>query len=397
MAKQQGSGVVAAARRVSDTQGRFQDVGSQFMTGYNKSLEAKKAREAKAKEGIAKANALMGGFKDDIDYMSFTPEEGKLVKDQVVTWRNAYADLASKASKIEDKTSSEYQSLMDEMTGFKNRLVSLKNNIDGRQQLKADFKTDLDNYSTAGFNDEAIAKATVMAAMPFSGVNDRGELIWSDEGLGEFSSTGFKMPASNKSAKQAAANIFNEVERQSNARGPLTPALKESLRNKLDNSIGSKENLLSFIADNQFEIFKFDDLDPESDINELRETVLDRLINGLESTRGSALVKPAGTSGSATDKKAGIRPEFEASYNQMLDLEDKILNSPVGPGGRLDISVANANKVWSVGPKDKPSQIRVKIDPKTKKWVYFDAASNVRSEYNSIEDLTSAYPTLFFK
>ena len=306
MAKQQGLGVVAAARRVSDTQGRFQDVGGQFMTGYNKSLEAKKAREAKAKEGVAKANALMDGFKDDIDYMSFTPEEGKLVKDQVVTWRNAYADLANKASKIEDKTSSEYQSLMDEMTGFKNRLVSLKNNIDGRQQLKADFKTDLDDYSTAGFNDEAIAKATVMAATPFSGVNDRGELIWSDEGLGEFSSTGFKMPASNKSAKQAAANIFNEVERQSNARGPLTPALKEALRNELDNSIGSKENLLSFIADNQFKIFNFNDLDPESDINELRETVLDRLMNGLESTRGSALAKPTGSeSGSSTPDGTG--------------------------------------------------------------------------------------------
>ena len=306
MAKQQGSGVVAAARRVSDTQGRFQDVGSQFMSGYDKAMEAKEKREAKAKEGVAKANALMDGFKDDIDYMSFTPEEGKLVKDQVVTWRNAYADLANKASKIEDKTSSEYQSLMDEMTGFKNRLVSLKNNIDGRQQLKADFKTDLDDYSTAGFNDEAIAKATVMAATSFSGVNDRGELIWSDEGLGEFSSTGFKMPASNKSAKQAAANIFNEVERQSNARGPLTPALKEALRNELDNSIGSKENLLSFIADNQFKIFKFDDLDPESDINELRKTVLDRLMNGLESTRGSALAKPTSSeSGNGTPGKTG--------------------------------------------------------------------------------------------
>ena len=30
MAKQQGSGVVAAARRVSDTQGRFQDLGGRF-------------------------------------------------------------------------------------------------------------------------------------------------------------------------------------------------------------------------------------------------------------------------------------------------------------------------------------------------------------------------------
>ena len=337
MAKQQGSGVVAAARRVSDTQGRFQDVGSQFMTGYNKSLEAKKAREAKAKEGVAKANALMDGFKDDIDYMSFTPEEGKLVKDQVVTWRNAYADLANKASKIEDKTSSEYQSLMDEMTGFKNRLVSLKNNIDGRQQLKADFKTDLNDYSTAGFNDEAIAKATVMAAMPFSGVNDRGELTWSDEGLGEFSSTGFKMPASNKPAKQAAANIFNEVERQSNARGPLTPALKESLRNKLDNSIGSKENLLSFIADNQFEIFKFDDLDPESDINELRETVLDRLMNGLESTRGSALAKPAssksgnGIQGETGTTKLNRRQQNTASLIEYEKQSFKPTPGLVGP------------------------------------------------------------------
>ena len=337
MAKQQGSGVVAAARRVSDTQGRFQDVGSQFMTGYNKSLEAKKVREAKAKEGVAKANALMDGFKDDIDYMSFTPEEGKLVKDQVVTWRNAYADLANKASKIEDKTSSEYQSLMDEMTGFKNRLVSLKNNIDGRQQLKADFKTDLNDYSTAGFNDEAIAKATVMAAMPFSGVNDRGELTWSDEGLGEFSSTGFKMPASNKPAKQAAANIFNEVERQSNARGPLTPALKESLRNKLDNSIGSKENLLSFIADNQFEIFKFDDLDPESDINELRETVLDRLMNGLESTRGSALAKPAssksgnGTQGETGTTKLNRRQQNTASLIEYEKQSFKPTPGLVGP------------------------------------------------------------------
>ena len=35
MAKQQGSGVVAAARRVSDVQGAFQDRGGQFMSGYD--------------------------------------------------------------------------------------------------------------------------------------------------------------------------------------------------------------------------------------------------------------------------------------------------------------------------------------------------------------------------
>jgi hypothetical protein len=390
MAKQQGSGVVAAARRVSDTQGRFQDVGSQFMTGYNKSLEAKKAREAKAKEGIAKANALMDGFKDDIDYMSFTPEEGKLVKDQVVTWRNAYADLANKASKIEDKTSQEYQILMDEMTGFKNRLVSLKNNIDGRQQLKADFKTDLNDYSTAGFNDEAIAKATVMSATPFSGVNDRGELMWSDEGLGEFSSTGFKMPASNKPAKQAAANIFNEVERQSNARGPLTPALKESLRNKLDNSIGSKENLLSFIADNQFEIFKFDDLDPESDINELRETVLDRLMNGLESTRGAALIeeKPSKPQGGGTTATNVIKPKLVDTVEAMQLLENEENSSVPGP-----IQL----KEFELGPTTDPGSIKVTWDPKRKEWTYLNAVFSEDKSYKTLKEVMISHPSLFYK
>ncbi len=386
MAKQQGSGVVAAARRVSDTQGKFQDVGGQFMTGYNKSLEAKKAREAKAKEGIARANALMGGFKDDIDYMSFTPEEGKLVKDQVVAWRNGYANLASQAAKIEDKTSSEYQSLMDEMSGYKNRLVSLKNNIDGRQQLKADFKTELNDYSTAGFNDEAIAKATVMAAMPFSGVNDRGELIWSDEGLGEFSSTGFKMPASNKPAKQAALNIFNEVERQSRSRGPLTGALKEGLRNSLNTSIGNDENLLSFIADNQFEIFKFDDLDPESDIKELRETVLDRLMNGLESTRGSALAKPAGVQGNGNDTPNALN----STLKRMKSIQDYYnLNKGVGA---LDLTPDDLKFV--IGGATSPISIVFKPENKNSPWEVtrktLDENGKLTAEaiqYRSIDDI----------
>ena len=377
MAKQQGLGVVAAARRVSDTQGRFQDVGGQFMTGYNKSLEAKKAREAKAKEGIARANTLMDGFKDDIDYMSFTPEEGKLVKDQVVAWRNGYANLASQAAKIEDKTSSEYQSLMDEMSGYKNRLVSLKNNIDGRQQLKADFKTDLNDYSTAGFNDEAIAKATVMAAMPFSGVNDRGELIWSDEGLGEFSSTGFKMPASNKPAKQAALNIFNEVERQSKARGPLTESLKEGLRNRLDNSIGSNENLLSFIADNQFETFKFDDLDPESDINELRETVLDRLMNGLESTRGSALAKPAGVRGNGNDTRTSAQKDYDSAVRRIQN----------GFNARVPIVIQKQNT--RVSPSGKDSWIVEEWDPAEKIWV-----ESAQRERKTLDGLIGLLPVI---
>ena len=83
MAKQQGSGVVAVARRVSDTQGRFQDVGGRFMTGYNKSLEAKKAKEKESEEVLARVNTLMDGFTNDIDVLKFKHEDQTVVKNKI--------------------------------------------------------------------------------------------------------------------------------------------------------------------------------------------------------------------------------------------------------------------------------------------------------------------------
>ena len=45
MAKQRQSGIVGAARRVSDVQGKFQNLGDRFFTGYEKSLETKRKKE----------------------------------------------------------------------------------------------------------------------------------------------------------------------------------------------------------------------------------------------------------------------------------------------------------------------------------------------------------------
>ena len=67
MAKQQRSGVVAGARRVSDVQGKFQNLGEKFFTGYEKGLESKKKREEGNKVIQERANKLMDGFTNDID------------------------------------------------------------------------------------------------------------------------------------------------------------------------------------------------------------------------------------------------------------------------------------------------------------------------------------------
>lgn len=396
MAKQQGSGVVAAARRVSDTQGKFQDVGGQFMTGYNKSLETKKKKEAENKETQARVNNLMGQFKNDIDVLKFKPEDQTLVKNTITQWRNGYAEAANAASKIQDKSSAAYQEQVDIMNDYKNRMVNLKGNLDNLAAFKGEYKNNIDagHYSNAGANSMSLAQGETMVTNPIGSINDSGDLVWGP-GTGSvregFSFQDYQMPFEKATGLATAlGDIAGDIRKQTT---PLDDLQKREIEEKVDSLISNPKALASLISDSDLPAFDFSNIDPD-DPN-AKEEVRNLLISSIYKLQGSGVVKPK--TPATVDKSVGIRPEFEMSYNQMLDLEDKILNSPIGPGGRLDISVANANKVWSVGPKDKPSQIRVKIDPKTKKWVYFDASSNVRAEYNSIEDLTSAYPTLFFK
>ena len=396
MAKQStiGSGVVAAGRAVSAAKGGF--LGGQFMAGYDKSLETKKKKEAENKETQARVNNLMGQFKNDIDVLKFKPEDQTLVKNTITQWRNGYADAANAASKIQDKSSAAYQEQVDIMNDYKNRMVNLKGNLDNLAAFKGEYAKNIEagHYSNAGANSMPLAQGETMVTSPIGSINDSGDLVWGP-GTGSvregFSFQDYQMPFEKATGLATAlGDIAGNIRKQTT---PLDNLQKREIEEKVDNLISNPKALASLISDSDLPAFDFSNIDPD-DPN-AKEEVRNLLISSIYKLQGSGVTKP--TTPGATDKKAGIRPEFEASYNQMLDLEDKILNSPVGPGGRLDISVANANKVWSVGPKDKPSQIRVKIDPKTKKWVYFDAASNVRSEYNSIEDLTSAYPTLFFK
>ena len=105
MAKQRGSGVVAAALKVSESQGQFQDRVGQFMTGYDKAMETKNKMEAKNQELQAKTNAYVDQFDGDVDLAGFSDEDKAVVKDQVIANRNEFIEGANGAAKIKDKTS----------------------------------------------------------------------------------------------------------------------------------------------------------------------------------------------------------------------------------------------------------------------------------------------------
>jgi hypothetical protein len=237
MAKQRniGSGVVAAARGVSAVQGRFQDVGGQFMTGFDKALESKRKKEAENKATQDRVNSYMDGFNNDIDLIKFKPEEQTLVKNKIASWRNEYADFANRAAAIKDKSSAEYQELIDNMNGIQNRMVNLKNNLDQLAAFKTEYSANIKarTYSNAGANDMSLAQGEIMLQYPIGSIGDDGNLMWSDEGTGDFNFQDYQMPFEKATGLATAlGKIANPIRMQ---KTPLDNLQKKEIREQVDN------------------------------------------------------------------------------------------------------------------------------------------------------------------
>ena len=404
-------GILAASAKLAQSQIPT-DVAGEFMKTFSAGVEAYE----KEREGIQNEVAtFMRSLKTDIDFTSLSPEMEKATRSFLTQGKNEFNELANKVARIKDPSSEEYQNAVDRMNEIQREFTTLAGELSSYNQEKINTAANFDAnaYSKGVANKDLIVHKNIyglsetgMAPVSIQkghlNFNVDGELVRYDK------VQGLAMPS------EIPVKIVENAATFSGYNRALTEQEINAQSIYLDESLKDSTTLASVLFDYQTEL-PFPEIQKE--FLEAREngTLEEKLPDLIARTKNIILTgfQDAALEGKAAydartaankpktpatvDKSAGIRPEFEMSYNQMLDLEDKILNSPIGPGGRLDISVANANKVWSVGPKDKPSQIRVKIDPKTKKWVYFDASSNVRAEYNSIEDLTSAYPTLFFK
>ena len=325
MAKQRniGSGVVAAARGVSAVQGRFQDVGEQFMTGFDKALESKRKKEADNKATQDRVNSYMDGFNNDIDLIKFKPEEQTLVKNKIASWRNEYADFANKAAAIKDKSSAEYQELIDNMNGIQNRMVNLKNNLDQLAAFKTEYSANIKarTYSNAGANDMSLAQGEIMLQYPIGSIGDDGNLMWSDEGTGDFNFQDYQMPFEKATGLATAlGKIANPIRMQ---KTPLDNLQKEEIKEQVDNLTRNPKALASLISDSDLPAFDFSNIDPD-DPN-AREKVVDLLVNSIYDLRGKGLT---------SDSVSGETDEFlrdKAAAKAQWDAGDRAVSIPYGP------------------------------------------------------------------
>lgn len=314
MAKQRniGTGVVAAAREVSAIQGRFQDFGGQFMAGFEKSMESKRKKEAEAKDILDRSNAYMNQFKNDIDVVKFKPEDQKIVKNTIARWRNEYADAASAAARIQDKTSPEYQQYIDIMNGVQNRMSNLKTNIDNLALHKAEHYSNVndDLYSSTGTNQSSLLQAQVMVEMPIGNIDDNGDLLWG-EGDNQFSFQNFSKPLEKASAQ--VASVGSLMAKSGRMKGPITEGDRIAIEGQIDDIFKGNRAIESIMADNEFKTLNFKDLDPSNPddrkaaIQRLKNSVISNWGKGLTVTERSAM---NGTSTTTSTGKKDRMPEY---------------------------------------------------------------------------------------
>ena len=377
MAKQRGTGVVAAAKSVSDIQGRFQDVGGQFMAGYNKSLEAKKAKEAESEAALARVNKLMDGFTNDIDIIKFKPEDQAVVKNKITEWRNEYATAANAAAKIKDKSSSEYQQYIDTMNGVQSKMVNLKNNIDGLAAFKGEYADNVKAgaYSIAGQNAMSLAQGETMVTSPIGSITDDGDLQW-NAGVGSvregFSFQDYSKPFAK--ANNVALELDKIATPLTTMKTPLTNFDKDYINERVNNLVGNDPNVLaSIIADGELKSFNFTDIDP-NDPN-ARDIVVDRLVQAMYDARGSRVQQPA--AGTIEDNRTSAQKDYDAAVRRIQN----------GFNARVPIVIQKQNT--RVSPSGKDSWIVEEWDPAEKIWV-----ESAQRERKTLEGLIGLLPVI---
>lgn len=396
MAKQVGSGVVAAAKSVSDIQGRFQDVGGQFMTGYNKSLETKKAKEAESEAALARVNKLMDGFTNDIDIIKFKPEDQTVVKNKITQWRNEYATAANAAAKIKDKSSSEYQQYIDTMNGVQSKMVNLKNNIDGLAAFKGEYADNVKAgaYSIAGQNAMSLAQGETMVTSPIGSITDNGDLQW-NAGVGSvregFSFQDYSKPFAK--ANNVALELDKIATPLTTMKTPLTKFDKDYINERVNNLVGNDPNVLaSIIADGELKSFNFTDIDL-NDPN-AKDIVVDRLVQAMYDARGSRVQQDATANSNNNDRSRYKMPE---TIQEMIKVQEDARAEGLNIGVMEPADVISKEaKIFSLGPSDNPEQIRVKMDPSTKKWIYYNAKLGSKAEYGNLLELMNSHPKVFY-
>lgn len=327
MAKQRniGSGVVAAARGVSAVQGRFQDVGEQFMTGFNKALESKREKEAENKAIQDRTNNYISQFDSYVDLVDYSDSEKSIVKNTVVGYRNEFANAANELAKISDMSSPRAMELQDTMNEIRSKMERLRGNLEGLAKLKVEYVENFDKhkYSLSSKNTDNISRANSIIEGQFQSINSDGSLNFKGINVEDFtySTKSFKKPFG--VAKAEAQSILNLANAQAVAKGPILDHVKKNIELQVGEILSTDDALYSILSNSELQLIPLDSIDPD-DPN-ARDKAIQMVTQAIVDTRGKGLIpdRPSEETDEFLRNKAKAKAQWDAG--------DRTVSIPYGP------------------------------------------------------------------
>jgi hypothetical protein len=319
--------LIAGARSLGKSKG-FLDIGDAWAEGASKSAytnnafstnnTAKLEVENKNKQIASKANTIMSNMRSDIDFTGFDKDEIATMASFLIEGRRKYANAAKAISKMEDATSPEYMEQLNILQSVNNSFLNLKTQTDSFKKNKVAYAEDQyagqisdgnivgDNFAAAnifGLAGEGKPAMTIKEGGLIGYVSNGKDMLYND----------MKLPFIKD---YATANLIMTSNKSFYSAGKkMDPYSKALYRNKLSEALTSPESLRSIVYDFNQEI-PMNGIhlnDDNSNINEVREMVINQLVNASDYASG------VGMQEAAYRKGGTIPPEGETKIVKETD------------------------------------------------------------------------------
>jgi len=395
----QASASLAASQMPADIYGEFM-----------KTFGAATAKFEKERQAVQQTVAdYMGNLKSDIDFTMLAPSMESEVRSYLTTSKNEYAELANKVARIKDASSKEYQDSVSRMNEIQREFQILSGELKAYNQEKVNTAAGFSNNEYSNGN----SASDLALHRDIYGLGENGPAqVRISNGRLNFNVGGQQVKYANVKSlmkpTDAPVKILSKASKYSHSKIPMTDEDVLAERGFLDEALKNQNNFASLVFDSPEELNLFEikedyiKAQEAGNLQEVMPSLIERtkdiIVNGYkDAARYSAAKYQSALNNKDGNGEQSTRYKMPETVQEMIKVqEDARAEGPkIGAMEPANTDSKEA-KIFSLGPSDNPEQIRVKMDPSTKKWIYYNAKLGLKTEYDNLFELMNSHPKVFY-
>ena len=280
-------------------------------------------------------NRHMNDMKTDMDLTSFSESETASIRNFLLAERNKYAEAAKKVATIDDRSSSEYLSLVDTMNSVNNSFVNLSKQLQAYKKNKVEYAEDqLSNSLSKGMDPEQNRQAMIMYGFYDANKDKKSDSNYDapfqilDKGNIGFNIDGKVVPYNEVPAPiykdyKLANSILKANESVYKSGQPMTKTESDMYRLKLEEALQDPNSLRSIVYDFDSELGMRDignmwDSNKNKDgaVEEVRSMVINRLLKARVDVASEGAAEKERKKAASKRSSGGSRGEGSATGGQ---------------------------------------------------------------------------------